>query len=302
MHLRGLTPQTHTPVIPRRKTQPNGCRVLFASCIAIGFASTMFACNQNGNTAPEPSAAVQPQPSNQTHEAEKPMAKDQTAAQHSPTAAPEPALAAKTKLHSDLQRYIDSVLPELQSIPEDRKQALKKLALFVRTKLQSNEPANLTFICTHNSRRSHLGQLWAATAAAYYGVDRVQTFSGGTEATAFNPRAVAAIERAGFQVEKADGENPHYKVSFASDAPAQECFSKTYNDPFNPKDGFAAIMTCTEADKNCPTVAGASLRVPLPYIDPKVSDGSAAEATTYDERTKQIAVEMFYLFSQVDTR
>lgn len=209
------------------------------------------------------------------------------------------AQRGESVLHPRLAQYVESLLPEMANIPDERKDALKKLALFVRTKLASNEPASLTFICTHNSRRSHLGQLWAAAAAAYYRIDGVETFSGGTEATAFNPRAVAAIERAGFSVQKPEGANPHYQVSFGDKAEAQECFSKKYDDPFNPKDNFAAVMTCSEADKNCPTVQGATLRVPLPYVDPKVSDGTDAETTTYDERSKQIATEMFYLFSQV---
>ena len=202
-------------------------------------------------------------------------------------------------LNPKLTTYVKSVLPRMERIPANRKASLKKLAQFIRTKVKAKEPANLTFICTHNSRRSHMSQLWAATAAAYYGVDGVKTFSGGTESTAFNPRAVAAMQRAGFTIENPGGKNPHYKVAFSKDSPAEECFSKEYGDDFNPKNNFAAVMTCSQADKSCPLVKGASLRVGLPYIDPKVSDGTGREAVTYDKRAKQIAVEMFYLMSQV---
>jgi arsenate reductase len=172
--------------------------------------------------------------------------------------------------------------------------------LFIRTKQASNEPANLTFICTHNSRRSHMSQLWAATAAAWYGVKDVGTFSGGTEATAFNPRAVAALQRAGFVIENPGGDNPHYRVAYGPGAPVMECYSKTYDDPSNPQKGFAAVMTCSQADKNCPVVMGAALRVAIPYDDPKAADGTPDEAQRYDERCNQIATEMFYLFSQVN--
>lgn len=208
---------------------------------------------------------------------------------------------AKEKImHPELTNYIQSVVTGMESIPQERKDQLKKIALFVQTKKQSNEPANLTFICTHNSRRSHLSQIWAATAAAYYGLEEgINTYSGGTEATAFNPRAVAAVERAGFKVTNPGGENPHYMVSYADSGQPLECFSKKYDDPSNANENFAAVMTCSEADKNCPYIPGASLRVPIPYVDPKEADGTDQEAATYDERCKQIATEMFYIMSQV---
>lgn len=206
----------------------------------------------------------------------------------------------KIMLYPQLSNYITSVVAGLDAIPQERKNQLKKIALFVQTKKQSNEPANLNFICTHNSRRSHMSQIWAAAAASFYGVEEgLNTYSGGTEATAFNPRAVEAIKRAGFKVENPGGENPHYKVTYSENGKVMECFSKKYDDPINVNENFVAVMTCSEADKNCPAIPGASLRVPIPYEDPKKADGTAQEAAAYDERCKQIATEMFYLMSQV---
>ena len=197
--------------------------------------------------------------------------------------------------------YIQQAQQGFDRIPDKRKQQLKKLAQFVQTKIKSGEEAQLIFICTHNSRRSHMGQLWARVAADYYGVSDVRTFSGGTEATAFNPRAVAALERAGFTIEKtSEGDNPHYRVGYASDAPTQEAFSKKYDDTVNPSENFAAIMTCSQADANCPLVPGATLRIAIPYEDPKEADGTPEEATRYDERSQQITTEMLYCFSQVN--
>lgn len=205
-------------------------------------------------------------------------------------------------LYPELAQYVQSLLPDMAAIPEDRKELLQEVALFVREKKQANEPANLTFICTHNSRRSHLNQIWAATAAAYYGLEEgIHTYSGGTETTAFNPRAVAAIERAGFRVNHTTGDNPHYMVSFSDQGQVIECFSKKYDDPFNASENFAAIMTCSDADKNCPFIPGASLRLPIPYVDPKEADGTSKEAEVYDERTRQIATEMFYIMSRVNS-
>jgi arsenate reductase len=212
-----------------------------------------------------------------------------------------PSKIENTKtMYPRLTTYLESTIEEVDAIPQERKDQLKKIALFIRTKKQSNEPANLTFICTHNSRRSHMSQIWATTAAAYFGIEEgIYTYSGGTEATAFNPRAVAAIERAGFKVDNPGGDNPRYQVAFADNFPRMECFSKKYDDQANPQENFVAIMTCSEADKNCPFIPGATLRVPIPYLDPKEADGTAEEAAIYDERCKQIATEMFYIMSQV---
>ena len=161
------------------------------------------------------------------------------------------------------------------------------------------QTAELTFICTHNSRRSQMAQLWASAAAAQFGIDGVRAYSGGTEVTAFNPRAVAAMGRAGFVIDDPGGENPHYRVTHAAESPTMECFSKTYDDPVNPSTGFAAVMTCSDADASCPVVPGAELRARVQYDDPKSADGSPEEASTYDARCLQIATEMLYLFSRV---
>jgi arsenate reductase len=202
-------------------------------------------------------------------------------------------------LNPKLHGYVQGLLPQLEALPEERKRELKRLALFVTEKVAAKESAKLLFICTHNSRRSHMGQLWSAAAAAFYGIPNVETFSGGTEVTAFNPRAVAAMQRAGFLITTGEGANFHHHVRFAESAPPVEAFSKKFADVPNPRSNFAAVMTCGQADQSCPIVAGASLRVPLHYEDPKVADNTPEEAATYDARSRQIATEMFYLFSQV---
>lgn len=203
-------------------------------------------------------------------------------------------------LHPELARYVDSLQPELATIPEERKQTLNRIAEFVEAEQAAGRTAKLVFICTHNSRRSHMSQIWATTAAAWHGIDGVEAYSGGTEATAFNPRAVAALQRAGFVFDDPPaGDNPHYQLSYAPGRPAIEAFSKAFSDPFNPQTEFAAIMNCTEADQACPFVPGAAMRISLAYDDPKQADDTPGEQARYDERSRQIATEMFYLFSQV---
>jgi len=202
------------------------------------------------------------------------------------------------ELLSSLSSYVTKLISEAGRIPLARQQQLHQLAAYVKAR-RGTERIALNFICTHNSRRSHLAQIWAATAAYYYGVPTVQTFSGGTEATAFNPRAVAAIKRAGFSVEEGEGGNPVYTIRFASAAEPLQCFSKVYDDSVNPKGNFAAIMTCSDADENCPFIPGVDLRLPLTYEDPKVADDTPAESERYDERVQQIGREIFYAFSLV---
>ncbi|SHF16473.1 arsenate reductase [Fodinibius roseus] len=202
-------------------------------------------------------------------------------------------------MYPNLKSYIRNSKVNAPGISQARKGKLAQLAGYIRAKKGSGDPARLTFICTHNSRRSHLCQIWSAVMAEYLGLDHIQTYSGGTEATAFNPRAVAAVERAGFKVEDPGGENPRYNVFFDENKEPLVCFSKRFDDSHNPRRNFAAVMTCTDADENCPVVPGAEKRFSIPYVDPKESDGTPGEMETYDKRCRQIAMEMFYLMSQV---
>ena len=229
-----------------------------------------------------------------------------------PTAAPAPAASADKEaavatntsdLTTDLAGFVDAALAELDRIPEERRKRLGELAAYVAERTEAEQPVRLTFICTHNSRRSHLSQIWAQTAAHVFGIDGVETYSGGTEATAFNPRAVAAVKRAGFLVDDSEeSDNPVVRVRFASGGAPMECFSKVYDQPPNPTEGFAAVMTCSDADAACPIVFGAEARIAVPYDDPKAADGTEHEAQAYDERCRQIAREMLYAFREARSR
>jgi arsenate reductase len=204
-------------------------------------------------------------------------------------------------MYPDLKMFIAARVAELDTITAERKGELEELAAYVQTCLNNNKPCRLNFICTHNSRRSQMAQVWAATAAAHHGITGVSMFSGGTEATAFNPRAVAALERAGFEIIKTtDDVNPVYHIRYSDEAPPMTCFSKVYNQMSNPKEWFCAVMTCSRADQNCPIVHGAGERIAITYEDPKVADDTPQEQAKYDERCRQIAREMLYVFSQVN--
>jgi len=189
---------------------------------------------------------------------------------------------------------------DFSKITIERKEKLEKLSDYIRNKFSINEIIKLNFICTHNSRRSHIAQIWAAVAAEYYGISNVETFSGGTEATAFNITAVNSMRRCGFEINvEKDGTNPVYKVSYGNSVNTISAFSKVFNDKFNPSENFAAIMVCSEADETCPFVPGVDARFALPFDDPKAFDSTELESQKYDERSRQISIEMMYVFSKV---
>ena len=204
--------------------------------------------------------------------------------------------SAGFSLLEKVHQLTEELLAEAALIPVARQALLNQLTSYLVQKLGNSEPVALHFICTHNSRRSHLAQIWAAVAAAYFGMPNLTTFSGGTESTAFNPRAVTALERAGFPIKNPGGGNPRYEVYYALDTPPLICFSKTYDDPANPRAQFAAIMTCSDADEDCPFIPGAELRLPLTYEDPKIADDTPEEAARYEERLRQIVLEILYAF------
>jgi len=205
--------------------------------------------------------------------------------------------ASAQKFNKGLAKYNNTLAKSIDEVSEDRKSTLEEIGDFVFEELKKDGNAKLLVICTHNSRRSHIGQVWLHTAALFYGVDGINAFSGGTEATAFNQNAVDALERAGFDVKGGKGENPRYEVIAGDNKWVH--YSKKYTDSQNPTEGFAAIMVCSEADKSCPIVKGADARFSLPYEDPRYSDGSPSQNLEYDNTVKEIGREMFYLMNYV---
>lgn len=204
---------------------------------------------------------------------------------------------------------MNTVFPEIKEVVSSfnfetitikRKNILQPLIDFIQSKSDAALAIRLNLICTHNSRRSHLSQVWAQTAAYYYNVKNVSCYSGGTEATALFPKVAEMLSKSGFRIKKiAEGKNPVYAIKFASNENPVIGFSKTYDDAFNPETGFAAIMTCSQADGGCPFIAGAEKRIPITFEDPKVFDNSPEQDAKYTERSLQIAAEMFYVFSQI---
>ena len=203
-------------------------------------------------------------------------------------------------LYKEINNSIE-LLKDTQ-ISTERKMVLQPLIDFIQSKILANKKINLNFVCTHNSRRSHLSQIWAQTAAHYFGLKNVFCYSGGTEATAMFPMVGKTLGNQGFQIAKlSDEKNSVYSVKYGKNEHPIMCFSKKYDDVFNPKSEFAAIMTCNSADEACPLVIGAEKRIPITFEDPKAFDNTPQQAEKYMERSLQIATELFYVFSQINS-
>jgi arsenate reductase len=189
---------------------------------------------------------------------------------------------------------------EVAVIPPDRKSTLQPLIDYIQHKVTAQQAVNLNFICTHNSRRSHLSQIWAQVMAAYFEIPMVYCYSGGTEATAMFPMVGETLKAQGFEVMAlSEGKNPVYAIKYSDHAHPVIAFSKVYDHVFNPVSNFAAVLTCSQADAGCPFIAGAEVRIPITYEDPKAFDDTPQQADKYAERSVQIATELCYVFSKI---
>lgn len=187
-----------------------------------------------------------------------------------------------------------------QNISAERKEILQSLIDYIKVKAENGDTIRLNFICTHNSRRSHLSQIWAQAMAFHFEVKNVFCYSGGTEATALFPKVVETLNHQGYQIQQlSEDVNPVYAVKYDPNEAPVICFSKTYNNDFNPKNNYAAIMTCNSADEACPIVFGAELRIPVKYEDPKIFDGTDLQNEKYEERSLEIAQEMWWVFGSI---
>lgn len=203
-------------------------------------------------------------------------------------------------MNTKIKNLCDQLSQKFDSISNDRKVLLERISGYIQQKKDKGLPIQLIYVCTHNSRRSHFGQIWAAVAAEYFGIKEVKTYSGGTEATAFNPNAIYALKEFGFEITTNDNSiNPTYLVEYGG-GNSCICFSKVYDNESNPSTNFAAIMTCGDAEENCPFIPGVELRIGTTYEDPKAFDGTELQNEKYMERALHIGLETMYVFSKVN--
>ncbi len=207
-------------------------------------------------------------------------------------------MKTKTEIYPKIEQEIKGL--DISEISRERMQILQPLIDYIQSKVFKNKKIKLNFICTHNSRRSHLAQVWAQTMAYYCHVENVFCYSGGTETTALFPMVASTLKNSGFKISAiSDDKNPIYAIKFTKNEHPIIGFSKTYDNEFNPKTNFAALMTCAQADAGCPFISGSEKRIALTYDDPKAFDNSPQQVEKYKERSLQIATEMLYVFLQI---
>ncbi len=203
----------------------------------------------------------------------------------------------KEKLFPKIEQIILSL--DIDQITAQRKEVLNPLADYINRKITDHKEIALNFICTHNSRRSHLSQVWAQTCAHYVGIKNINCYSGGTEATALFPMAAETLKNMGFEIDQlSETANPVYSIKYAPNSHPIVGFSKTYDNSFNPKADFAAIMTCSSADEGCPFVSGSDGRFQITFEDPKAFDHTPQQREKYYERSLQIATELLYVMKK----
>lgn len=201
-------------------------------------------------------------------------------------------------IYPKIKVIIDKI--DLSTIPANREEVHNKLIEYIQTKVDKKEDVNLNFICTHNSRRSHLSQIWGQTMADYFKIPNVHCYSGGTHATAMFPMTAQTLRNQGFSFQTlVEGKNTIYAIKYNPSRQPIIGFSKTYHDDFNPSTNFAAVLTCSEADADCPFIPNADVRIPLTFDDPKLFDGTPEQAEKYVERSLQIATELYSVFSKI---
>ncbi|MBS3993015.1 MAG: protein-tyrosine-phosphatase [Bacteroidetes bacterium] len=208
--------------------------------------------------------------------------------------------STKKNLFLKIEEFIENLNPA--TITKERKTVLQALIDFIQSKVTNNQEIRINFICTHNSRRSHLSQIWAQTLAFHFNINHVSCYSGGTEATVLFPMVIETLQNSGFEIKTiSEGNNPIYSIKFAENEHPIIGFSKKLDDDFNPKSEFVAVLTCDSANEACPIVIGAEKRIPIMYEDPKAFDNTPQQAQKYQERSLQIATELYYVFAQLNS-
>lgn len=201
-------------------------------------------------------------------------------------------------MNSLIKSFISECESQFHTIPEKRQVVLQKLATAIQS---ADQKASLISICTHNSRRSHLVQFGLIAAAAHYGIDNIDVYSGGTEKTQIHSNTVATLKKIGFSIDElTEKEQPYYIVKHSENATPSLAFSKIYDHKYNPKNDFIAIMTCAQADAECPYIPEAKLRISLPFEDPKRFDDSENPLNGYMETAQIIFTEMLFTISQIN--
>jgi len=204
-------------------------------------------------------------------------------------------------MYQSISAYCLELEQKFDQIPPSKKERLLLFSNHLRDEIQQGKTPAITVICTHNSRRSHLAQLWLAIAADYYQTSKIKTFSGGTEISAFNPRMITALQTIGLKITSKDSTitNPIYEVFWKDKMPPYLAFSKRYMDAPNPQKDFVALIVCSHASIHCPIITESNFKFVLPYQDPKAFDDTDLEISEYAKTCALIGLEMLFVLKQL---
>lgn len=207
------------------------------------------------------------------------------------------------KLYPILNEYVKDFPKEFRKIPEDRRYRLNEIVYYLEEQEEQRAPWQLTFISTNQTSVSHMTQVWSKVAAFYFGMEKFQSFSAGIKPESISINAILSMEKAGFIVYKTNvGGMDVYRVKYSYNLDPIVIFPKKLNHVKNPYDNFMAVFVDENADMNIQNIKGTYNRLLLTYTDPLGYSGSAIEAQVYDDSCRKIAVEMFYVFSQLHKR
>ena len=177
-----------------------------------------------------------------------------------------------------------------------RRPALRSCAAAIARQLDARGEVSVVAVCTHNSRRSQLAEVWLAVASAAAGLGGVSVCSGGSDPVAVAPGAIAVLRERGFRVE-ADTADANPRLRVRGHGIERELYAKPLGEAVAgvPLRGGVALMVCAAADAACPPVPQVGYRARLPFADPRHADGTPGEAAAYRAASDRIEAEMRWL-------
>ncbi len=206
-------------------------------------------------------------------------------------------------LYPILNEYIRNFPKELRKIPEERRYRLNEIVYFLEDQQQNRAPWQVTFISSNESAAGQMALAWSRAAAYYFGFTDFTPNSGGMVPEQIPVSAILSLEKAGFIIYKAPiGGIDVYRVKYTYNLEPLVMFPKKIDHVKNPANSFMAVVLDSNAELNIKNIRGTYNRLFLEYEDPSGYVGSDMEKEKFDELCRQVAVEMFYVFSQLRKR
>jgi len=200
--------------------------------------------------------------------------------------------------YNQIQLFCLEITSSFKYIPSSRLQLLDGIVLEINEFLNNKKNLNFLFVCTHNSRRSQFANVWAEIAATFYNLNSIKSYSCGTEKSIVSKNTIQTLKDLGIRIENHPS-IPNAFHAFYGKELFIDVFSKKYSDPTISKEDTIAIMTCSDADQNCPIIPYAKNRISLNFKDPKRFDNTSSFKMEYQKTGKEIAREIFYIFSKL---